>query len=57
VAVDVNCKQAQQLVEGAIDGHVSALKLGHEHLYLFEESGIGLEQGRELFADEKDRGL
>jgi hypothetical protein len=55
--VDVNCKQPQQLVEGAIDGHVSALELGHEHLDLFEESGIGLEQGRELFADEKDRGL
>jgi hypothetical protein len=57
VVVEVDCKEAQQFVEGTIDGHIPALELTDQQLDLPEESLIGLQEGEDLLGNEEDGGL
>jgi hypothetical protein len=53
VVVEVNGIQLKQLIEAAINGHVSILKLIDENFDLLEQSGVALEDRKQLLMDEE----
>lgn len=53
MVVEVYGIQFKQLIEAAINGYISILKLIDEDFDLFEQGGVALEDWKQLFVDEE----